>query len=151
WALGRRGLVLAVAALVIASAFPLYRIVRQEFVPSDVDEAEFQVQITAPEGTSTAAMDEILRAIERDVRGVRGVVSVLSRTGGGFLSSVSSGQLYVRIAPHEERIFSFPRLARGIAALDPLEAFRGNYSQRDVMQAVRARLRAYPDLRTGVR
>jgi hydrophobic/amphiphilic exporter-1 (mainly G- bacteria), HAE1 family len=151
WALGRRTLVLVAAALVIGTAYPLYDVVRQEFVPSNVDEAEFQVQVTAPEGTSTAAMDDILRTIERDVRSIPGVVTVLSTTGGGFLASVNSGQLYVRIAPHVERLFSLTRLAGGIATLDPLAAFRNNYSQRDVMQQVRARLRAYPDLRTGVR
>jgi hydrophobic/amphiphilic exporter-1 (mainly G- bacteria), HAE1 family len=39
----------------------------------------------------------------------------------------------VRIAPHHERIFSFTRLAKGILTLDPLAAFRSNYSQREVM------------------
>jgi HAE1 family hydrophobic/amphiphilic exporter-1 len=136
---------------VVASAYPLYRMVRQEFIPTDVDEAEFQVQVTAPEGTSTAAMDDILRAIDRDIRRIPGVVTVLSTTGGGNLAVVNSGSAYVRIAPHEERMFSITRLLSGIATLDPMSAFRGNYSQRDVMQRIRAALRNYPDLRTGVR
>ena len=34
---------------------------------------------------------------------------------------------------------------------DPLEAFRGNYTQRDVMQEVRSSLRKFRDLRTAVR
>ena len=34
---------------------------------------------------------------------------------------------------------------------DPGAAFRGNYTQRDVMQEVRKRLRKYPDLRISVR
>jgi HAE1 family hydrophobic/amphiphilic exporter-1 len=76
---------------------------------------------------------------------------VLSTTGGGFLATVNSGSAYVRIAPHHERIFSLPRLIAGIATLDPAAAFRNNYSQRDVMQRIREMLRAYPDLRTGVR
>jgi HAE1 family hydrophobic/amphiphilic exporter-1 len=151
WALGHRVALVTVAALVIVSSYPMYRMVRQEFIPTDVDEAEFQLQVTAPEGTSTAAMDDILRAIDRDVRQIPGVETVLSTTGGGFLATVNSGSAYVRIAPHEERIFSFTRLLTGLATLDPLEAFRGNYSQRDVMQQIRAKLRAYPDLRTGVR
>jgi len=151
WALGHRGLLVLVAALVIASSYPMYRMVRQEFIPTDVDEAEFQLQVTAPEGTSTAAMDDILRAIDRDVRRIPGVRTVLSTTGGGNLAVVNSGSAYVRIAPHAERIFSFTRLLTGIATLDPMAAFRDNYSQRDVMQRVRTALRAYPDLRTAVR
>ncbi len=151
WALRHRAVVAVTAVLVIASAYPLYGIVRQEFIPSDVDEAEFEMQITAPEGTSVAAMDEIMRAIEAAVRSVPGVVTVLSTTGGGFLGQVNSGNAYVRIAPHGERLFSLGRLAKGIVTLDPLEAFQGNYSQRDVMQRIRARVRQYRDLRISVR
>ena len=103
-----------VAVLVIVSAYPLYRVVRQEFIPTDVDEAEFQLQVTAPEGTSTAAMDDILRAIDRDVRRIPGVETVLSTTGGGNLALVNTGSAYVRIAPHEERIFSLQRLFVGL-------------------------------------
>jgi HAE1 family hydrophobic/amphiphilic exporter-1 len=71
--------------------------------------------------------------------------------GGGPAGTVNEGQGYVRIAPHEERVFSLARLARGIVTLDPLEAFRGNYTQRQVMQQIRTRLRKYKDLRVGVR
>jgi HAE1 family hydrophobic/amphiphilic exporter-1 len=151
WALEHRSVVAVVAVLVIISAYPLYGLVRQEFIPTDVDEAEFQLQVTAPEGTSTAAMDDILRAIDRDVRQIPGVRTVLSTTGGGFLAQVNSGNAYVRIAPHAERRFSFTRLLAGIVRLDPMSAFRGNYSQRQIMQRVREVLRTYPDLRTSVR
>jgi HAE1 family hydrophobic/amphiphilic exporter-1 len=140
-----------VGVLVVVSAYPLYRMVRQEFIPSDVDEAEFQMQVTAPEGTSTAAMDDILRTIDADVRQIPGIVTVLSTTGSGFLATVNSGSAYVRIAPHSERIFSFTRLLKGIVTLDLLEAFRNNYTQRQIMARVRQQLRQYPDLRTAVR
>jgi HAE1 family hydrophobic/amphiphilic exporter-1 len=76
---------------------------------------------------------------------------VLSTTGGGFLANVSGGQTYVLIAPHEERIFSIGRFIADLARLRPQEAFRGNYSQRAVMQAIRERMSRYPDLRIGVR
>ncbi len=151
WALDHKAVVAVVAVLVIASAYPFYRLVRQEFIPTDIDEAEFQLQVNAPEGTSTAAMDDILRAIDRDVRRVPGVRTVLSTTGGGFLAQVNSGNAYVRIAPHAERTFSFTRLLAGTVRLDPMSAFRDNYSQRQIMQRVRQVLRTYPDLRTSVR
>jgi HAE1 family hydrophobic/amphiphilic exporter-1 len=151
WAIGHQAALVFVAVVVIASAYPLYRLVRQEFIPTDLDEAEFQVQVTAPEGTSTAAMDDILRSVDRDIRAIPGVVTVLSTTGGGNLAIVNSGSAYVRIAPHEERIFSFTRLMAGIVRLDPMAAFRGNFSQRQVMQQVRRKLRSYADLRTAVR
>jgi HAE1 family hydrophobic/amphiphilic exporter-1 len=151
WALAHPAFVTLVAILVIASAYPLYGIVRQEFIPSDVDEAEFEMQITAPQGTSTAAMDEVLRAIDRDVREVSGVRTVLSTTGGGNLGNVSGGQAYILIAPHEERIASIGRTLRHLARLDPMGAFEGNYSQRQVMQEIRTRVAKYRDLRISLR
>jgi HAE1 family hydrophobic/amphiphilic exporter-1 len=45
WALGRRRLVAALAAAVILSAVPLYRAIPQEYIPTDVDEAEFDVTV----------------------------------------------------------------------------------------------------------
>ncbi len=151
YALTRPIAVSIVALVVIASGYPLYQLVRQEFIPTNVDEAEFEMQVTAPEGTSMAAMDEIMRAIERDVRSVRGVRAMLSSVGGGFNGAVNEGQGYVVIAPHGERLLSVPRLVKGILTLQPLEPFRGNYSQGDVMREIRAKLRKYKDLRTSVR
>ena len=76
WRCAHRLAVVAIVALaVIASTVPLYRLVKQEYIPSDVDEAEFEVSVTGPEGTSLAAMDEAMRAIDQeaqDTPGVRG-------------------------------------------------------------------------------
>ena len=52
------------------SSIPLYTLVQQEYIPSNVDEAEFEVNVTAPEGTSLAAMDEIMRAVENELRAI---------------------------------------------------------------------------------
>ena len=46
-------------AVVAISSIPLYKMVKQEFIPTNVDEAEFDVSVNAPEGTSLAAMNEI--------------------------------------------------------------------------------------------
>jgi multidrug efflux pump subunit AcrB len=47
-ALRYRVVVSVLALAVIASSVPLYSWVKQEYIPSDVDEAEFQVTVTAP-------------------------------------------------------------------------------------------------------
>ncbi|MQA29417.1 MAG: AcrB/AcrD/AcrF family protein, partial [Luteitalea sp.] len=151
WALRHRTAVVVMGLAVIASSYPLYRAVSQEFIPSGGDEAEFELQITAPEGTSLAAMDDIGRSVERDIRGTPGVTTLLLSAGGNFLGSVNSGNGFVRIAPHEERVFSLSRFFKGVVTLDPLEAFRGNYSQREVMQAIRAKMARYKDLNVSVR
>jgi HAE1 family hydrophobic/amphiphilic exporter-1 len=116
-----------------------------------VDEGEFEIGITAPEGTSLAAMNEVMLAIEREVASLPVARVVLGSVGGGFLGGVNSGEVYVRLAPHSERVFSWGRLIRSVVTLDPGSAFRGNASQADVMRTVRARLRAFDDLRTSVR
>ncbi|HEV2855089.1 MAG TPA: efflux RND transporter permease subunit [Thermoanaerobaculia bacterium] len=147
----RRRLAAAIALGVMLASIPIYNLVKVEYIPSDVDESEFEVSVNAPEGTSLAGIDEAMRAIEGELRQVKGVRTVLATAGGGFLGGVNQGNVFVRIAPHEERKFSIPRFFRGLFHLDPLGAFRGNYSQRDVMTQVRKRLSKFKELRTGVR
>ncbi|MGH7264533.1 MAG: efflux RND transporter permease subunit [Candidatus Rokuibacteriota bacterium] len=151
FSLRHRLLVVAVAGAVALTAIPLYRVIRQDYLPSNVDEAEFNVSVTAPQGASLAGMDAVMRAIEADLRATPGVRLVLATTGGGFIGGVNQGRAYVRLAPHEERLFSLPRLFGSLLRGDPGAAFRGNYSQQDVMQEVRRRLRQYRDLRIAVR
>jgi HAE1 family hydrophobic/amphiphilic exporter-1 len=151
WALDHRAAVALLACTVVIGGYPAYRLVRQEFVPSDVDEAEFEVYVTAPEGTSAAAMDDIMRAIEADVRSVPGVTTMLAAVGGMYNGAVNEGHAYVRIAPHQERIFSIGRFLKGVVTLQPFEAFQGNFTQRQVMQRIRGELRKYRELRTSVR
>lgn len=146
-----RAAVLLVAGLIISSSFWLYGHVGQEYIPTNVDEAEFEVRVNAAEGTSFAAMRQFMDRVDADLRSTRGVVLVLTTTGGGFLGSVNQGRAYVRLEPHEKRVFSLGRLWRAALAGDPAAAFRGNYSQRDVMQEVRAKLRRHRELRTSVR
>jgi hydrophobic/amphiphilic exporter-1 (mainly G- bacteria), HAE1 family len=151
WSMRHRLVIAGVAFAFAVSSIPLYKLVRQEYIPSGVDEAEFEISITAPEGTSISAMNEVATALEKDIRELPTVRLVLSTVGGSFLSAVNQGEMYVRIAPHEERLFSWSRLVKGIVTLDPLGAFRNNYSQARIMQMVRARARQYSDLRVQVR
>ena len=76
-----RVVVALVALAVIASSVPLYGLVKREYVPTDVDEAEFEMFYEGPEGISLAAMDEAVQAMGREIQAVRGVRLVLL-TGG---------------------------------------------------------------------
>jgi HAE1 family hydrophobic/amphiphilic exporter-1 len=151
FSLRHRGAVALLSVGVMLSAIPLYGMIRQDYLPANADEGEFTVSAVAPQGTSLASMDEILNAVSADVRAVPGVQLVLSTAGGGFIGSVNEGRAYVRLAPHEERVFSVSRLARSLFRGDPMAAFRGNRSQLEVMQEVRGKLRRYRDLRVAVR
>jgi HAE1 family hydrophobic/amphiphilic exporter-1 len=151
WSMNHRLLIGGIALAVAFSSIPLYSLVRQEFVPSGVDEGEFEVSVTAPEGSSLAAMNEAIDQVEREVRAIPGVTLVLASVGGSFLGAVNQGELYVRLAPHEQRVFGWGRLVSSLARLDPMSAFENNYSQGQVMQDVRRRLRKFPELRGNVR
>jgi multidrug efflux pump subunit AcrB len=48
---------------VILSAVPLYLLIRQDYLPANADEGEFNITVSAPQGTSLASMDEILRNV----------------------------------------------------------------------------------------
>ncbi len=143
--------VVVVSLAIILLTVPLYKLLRQDYLPGNVDEGEFTINVSAPQGTSLASMDEIMSVIDREVRAVPGVQLVLSTAGGGFIGGVSEGRAYVQLAPHRDRVFSLGLLARYIMAGKPLDAFRKTASQRQVMQEVRKRLKKFRDLRVSVR
>lgn len=147
FAIGHRWLVAGLALLVMASSIPLYKFVRQEYLPSNVDEGEFDVRVTAAEGTGLGAMDEVARRVEEELRNTPGVRTVLTSVGAGFIGGMNSVNCYVRLVPHEERTFGWSRLLQW----PPWRAFQGNFSQRDIQQEIRQRLRKLPDIRIAIR
>ena len=150
-AMRRRWIVVAISVLTLLSAVPIYRQVKQEYIPSDVDESEFEVLIFGPENMSLAAMDEAVQALAREARATRGVALTLASAGGGFLTKVNQGYMYVRTVPHWERTLTPERVWKGLIHGRPLEGFQGNYSQREVMMALRQKFRKFTDMRTQVR
>lgn len=148
WSMRQRWFIAGLAVLFIALSVPLYKAVKQEYVPSNVDEGEFEINITAPEGAALDSMNRVALLIEEELRHVPGIRTVLgSAGGGGFLGSVNNARYYVKLVPHEERVFSWKRLLQW----PPWRAFEGNYSQRDVVTEIRQRLRKFTDLRTSIR
>jgi HAE1 family hydrophobic/amphiphilic exporter-1 len=147
WCLGHRAWVVALATLVVLSSIPLYGLVRQEYLPSNVDEGEFDVTLTASEGTSLAPMDDIAHRVEHELRSVPGIQLVLTSVGSGFLGGVNRANFFIRLVPHEQRTFRWRQLLRW----PPWKAFSGHYTQRDVQQLIRQRLRSLPDVRLGIR
>jgi len=150
-AMRHRWVVVVVSVVVLASTVPIYRQVKQEYIPTDVDESEFEVLVFGPEGMSLAAMDEAMQALAKEAQSTKGVALTLASAGGSFLARVNQGYMYVRTVPHTERTVSLHRLWDGLRHGDPLAAFRGNYSQRDVMMELRGRFRKFRDIRTQVR
>jgi HAE1 family hydrophobic/amphiphilic exporter-1 len=139
--------VAVLALLTMLGSVPLYYLVKQEYLPSNVDEGEFDVRVLAAEGTGLGAMNEVALKVEQELKQVRGVSSVLTSIGGGFIGGLNSANCYVILVPHEERTFNWSRLFQ----LPPWRAFEGNATQREIQQEIRQRLRKIPDVRVQIR
>jgi HAE1 family hydrophobic/amphiphilic exporter-1 len=153
FAMRHRLAVVAVSVVIVASVVPLYSVLGKDYLPSGVDEGEFEVRATAPQGTSLTAMDAVVRGIEAEILKVPGVRIVQATTGGSFLGAVNEARIYVGLVPHAERLFSPTRLVASLLRGDPAAAFRGIRSQQAIMADVRARLRRHggDDLTVQVR
>ncbi len=117
-----RWVIVVVSVAVMAASVPIYRQVKQEYIPSDVDESEFEVLVFGPEKMSLAAMDEAMQALAKEARETKGVALTLASAGGGFLSKVNQGYMYVRTVSHEERTVT---ARASLARADPRPAAGG--------------------------
>lgn len=149
WSMKHRWFVATFAGLVMLSSIPLYKIVQQEFTPGNTDEGEFEVSITAKEGTGLDVMNSVMVRVEEELRSIPTIRVMLTSAGasGGPSSTPNSGRIFIRLAPHSERGFSFEKLL----SKNPMSAFRNHVTQRDVMQEIRKRLRPFSQVRVGVR
>jgi HAE1 family hydrophobic/amphiphilic exporter-1 len=146
-----RWITAGMAVAVMLASVPLYHRLRQDYMPSDIDEAEFSINVQGPEGTSFVSFNEAVQEVERRVRKHPEVRTVLTTVGGQFLAQVNRGEMYVRIAPHEERYASLTRIWKSLWAGDPGAAFRGNITQAEVMTQIRRSIAGLPGIRASVR
>jgi HAE1 family hydrophobic/amphiphilic exporter-1 len=126
----RHRLLTVVATLgLLALTIFLARGLKPDFIVAD-DMSEFEVVVETPPGSSLAQSDTIARRIEAGLRAIPEVRHVFTNIGvrGGVQSNVTDVSMYVGLQHLSER-------AR---------------SQFDIMQEVRQRLRAYPELRVSV-
>jgi HAE1 family hydrophobic/amphiphilic exporter-1 len=125
--------------------------VKQDYIPTNVDESEFEVGITIKEGANLASMSQALDIVEEKLQAIPGVEFIVTTIGSRGVSGINSGSFYVRLQDVKERVFSIERLWKGILAGNPKQAFEGNFSQRDKMTAIRKMLSVFPDVRVAVR
>ncbi len=151
WSLRHRWLVLLASLATIAANVPLYEMVQKDYIPTNVDESEFEVSITIPEGATIATMDRTMQRVEDELRQLPSVQHLLTTVGSRGVARVNNGDIFVRLTDIRTRTFSLGRLFKALWALDPAQAFAGNFSQQQVMQEVRSRLKTLPDIRASVR
>ena len=131
WALSHRLIVAGIALLVLLSSVPLFMIANKNFLPND-DQAEFEVGLRAPEGTSLEATEIIANRIAGKIQKMPGVSYTLVSIADDPARTQNSGTIYVRLTPVDER------------AQDQFEIM--NAVRTDILPTV-----GVPNLRTGVR
>jgi HAE1 family hydrophobic/amphiphilic exporter-1 len=100
WSMSHRGAVAAVAVLVLLSSVPLFMITDKNFLPQD-DQAEFEINLRAPEGTSLESTEVITNRVAAAVRQrLPGIVDYTLVTIGGDPSHTRNlASVYVRLKP----------------------------------------------------
>lgn len=127
--LRHRLLTVLAVILLVAGTLYLARGVKPDFIVAD-DMSEFEVILETAPGSSLGQSDAIARGVEAELRAIPEVEHVFTTIGvrGAFQSNVTDASLYV-----------------GLRHLS-----RRTRSQFEIMQEVRRRLRAFPDLRVSV-
>jgi hydrophobic/amphiphilic exporter-1 (mainly G- bacteria), HAE1 family len=151
WTMRYRFLALVVCVLTIAANIPLYSLIKQDYIPTNVDESEFEVGVTAKEGVSLAAMNDAMQAVEAELAKIEGVEFALATVGTRGFGGVNRGEMFVRLIDSKQRTFSFERFFGGLIQGDLHAATRGNFTQRDKMTEIRKRLSKLTDVRVSVR
>ncbi len=103
WAMAHRALVAGIAVLVLLSSVPLFMLANKNFLPVD-DQAEFEINLRAPEGTSLEQTEVVSNRIANAVRQSYPEVDYTLVTVAGDPSKTRNlGSIYVRLKPIEER------------------------------------------------
>jgi len=102
----RQRWIVAIAMVASLATIPvLGGMVPKSFLPVN-DEAEFEVNVRAPEGTSLAATQIIVERLAREVRTVNGVDYTLVTIGNNDQGTPNVGNIYVRLVNPEDRAAS---------------------------------------------
>jgi len=102
WSMAHRWVVVVLAALVLLSSVPLFRLVSVNFVTQD-DQSGFDVSIRAPEGTSLEATELMANRIAAAVRLIPEVEYTLVTVAGDGAGTQNNASLFVKLTPIEAR------------------------------------------------
>ena len=69
----RRLVIAGLGIATILCTFPLFHLLKQEYLPTNVDEGEFEMSVNAPEGASLDSMKQALTRIENNLRDLPGI------------------------------------------------------------------------------
>src|ERR1700752_2032808 len=102
WSMAHRWVIVTACVIVIVSIVPLFMFVGKNFLPVD-DQAQFELNVRAPEGYSLPATSNLAERIATDLRTLPGVTDTLTTIGGGQQELVNLATIYVKLTPIQER------------------------------------------------
>jgi HAE1 family hydrophobic/amphiphilic exporter-1 len=102
WSMAHRWTIVVACLLVIVSIVPLFMFVGKNFLPVD-DQAQFELNVRAPEGYTLAATSALAERIAVDMRKLPGVTDTLTTIGSGQQQQVNVASVYVKLTPIEQR------------------------------------------------
>jgi len=105
WSIAHRWAIVLVSLLVIVSIVPLFMFVGKNFVPVD-DQSQFEINVRAPEGYTISATSALAERMATDVRKLPGVTDTLTTIGSGQQQVVNLANIYIKLAPIEDRTVS---------------------------------------------
>lgn len=103
--LSHRWIVAVAAALTLGSCVPLAGAAKKGFLPTN-DEAQFEVVVRAPEGTSLAQTQLITNRIAQELRGWKEVSLTLMTIGDDAAKTQNVGRIYTRLTDPADRKLS---------------------------------------------
>ncbi len=130
WSLAHRGLVVAVAFLVMISSFWLFKWIGKDFLPED-DQAQMEVTLRLPEGTALDETDKLVQEVSNRMKKdlPAGVIDhILTTVGGDQQQRVNRASIFFELVPMDER----------------------EHSQQELMQIARGWLGQYKDVHPAV-
>jgi HAE1 family hydrophobic/amphiphilic exporter-1 len=103
WSMSHRAIMAGLAVLVLLSSVPLFMFADKNFMPND-DQAEFEINLRAPEGTSLESTEVITNRIATAVRrAVPEAEYTLVTIGGDPSHTRNLANIYIRLTPIEHR------------------------------------------------
>ncbi|HEY6804573.1 MAG TPA: efflux RND transporter permease subunit [Pyrinomonadaceae bacterium] len=105
WSMEHRWVIVLACTAVILSIVPLFMLVGKNFLPED-DQAQFEITVRAPEGSTLGATSTLAERIAVDLRKLPGVTDTLTTIGGGQQEQVNVASIYVKLLPINERDIS---------------------------------------------
>ncbi len=102
WSMAHRWVIVLLSVLVIVSTVPLFMFVGKNFLPVD-DQAQFEINVRAPEGYTLSATSALAERMAGDARKLPGVTDTLVTIGSGQQQVVNLANIYIRLAPIEDR------------------------------------------------